>query len=440
MLIRKVYVQNLIDKLKYERKIFHRGPSRRTQDPLTAGSLPLVIALHIAALLLFNMNSESGEAPWMLHAFEWHFQILISLSAVLSLLLFFLPGSIYTLLLFRLGFYFLIAYPLGLTHSIVMIILATAVFEITIYLPLKKALWYLAGLVLISAALASAGSAFYLPREAARGEDIFIFSVVIFFLSASLLAYKSIVLRLREAEENISHLKSVISQLSHANLDFQRYVHSVEYSTVNSERRRISSEIHDTVGYSLTNILMTLEAANALIEKDQKRAQQALTRAITEAQDCLEETRRSMREMRSNELKEAVGLQAIAHLVRSFSEATGMEIRVEYGNAPDSFGRKIDLVLFRIIQEGLTNSFRHGMAGLVRITLWIEESNLSVTILDDGHGTPQIVEGLGISGMRERIATVGGNVEFSNQLDGFKVKVCLPLPEGMYEQNTSSVG
>ena len=132
MLTRKVYVQDLIAKIKNGRNIFHLGLSRSPKDPLTAGSLPIVIALHIAALLLFNINSESGDAPWMFHAFEWHFQILISLSTVLSLLLVLLPGSIYMLLLFRLGFYFLIAYPLGLTHSIVMIILATAVFEITI--------------------------------------------------------------------------------------------------------------------------------------------------------------------------------------------------------------------------------------------------------------------------------------------------------------------
>jgi signal transduction histidine kinase len=59
--------------------------------------------------------------------------------------------------------------------------------------------------------------------------------------------------------------------------------------------------------------------------------------------------------------------------------------------------------------------------------------------LDNGKSTPTIVEGVGISGMRERVENFGGDIEFLNQLDGFKVKVRLPLPEGIHEQDKSSV-
>jgi signal transduction histidine kinase len=410
------------------------------QDPLSAAVLPITLLLHLTAYLLYLSGNSASDYTWILDAFEWHFQILLALSILLSLLCSIFSNNAIFLLLFRLGLFFLLAYPLGLTSNVVLVLLILSLFEIVVYLPLIQAVGYMAGVLLVSSAIAGSGNAFYFTRDAAELHETLLFTVLTLFIGGALIAYKSLVQRLQEAGRDIGHLKSVISQLSHANLDFQRYVHSVEYSTVNSERRRISSEIHDTVGYSLTNILMTIEAAHALIDKDQNRAQQALTRAITEAQNCLEETRRSMRAMRSNELKEAVGLQAIAHLARSFSEATGMEIRVEYGNAPDSFGRELDLVLFRIIQEGLTNAFRHGQASLVKITFWSLESRLFVTILDNGRSTSKIEAGLGISGMRERIDQIGGSISFSTHQDGFKIFVELPLAEEKYEQDQSSVG
>ncbi|MFO7731814.1 MAG: sensor histidine kinase [Spirochaetia bacterium] len=413
--------------------------AQKNRDPLSPLVLPIVLLLQFSILGLFQISSAAAEQAVVLQAFEWHFHILMSLSAALSLLLFLIPDHALLLLVFRLSLYFLIAYPLGLSSSIVIIIMITTIFEICFYLPVKQALWYIAAVFLISTALADSGSAFYFPRAASSLSDILFFMLLAFFSSLLLLTYKSVIYRLHKAENDIDHLKSVISQLSNANLDFQRYAHSVEYSTVNSERHRISSEIHDTVGYSLTNILMTIEAANALIDKDRSRAHSALTRAISEAQNCLEETRHSMHKIRANELKEAAGLQAIAHLARSFSEATGMEVRVEYGNAPESFGSELDLVLFRIIQEGLTNSFRHGMASLVRISLWMNAGQLKATILDNGRSTSKIIEGLGISGMRERIENVGGTVEFNNQQEGFIIRVNLPLPKELYEQDKSSL-
>ncbi|MDY7027225.1 MAG: sensor histidine kinase, partial [Spirochaetota bacterium] len=89
----------------------------------------------------------------------------------------------------------------------------------------------------------------------------------------------------------------------------------------------------------------------------------------------------------------------------------------------------LDLILFRIIQEGLTNSFRHGQADMVRITLWIENRCLFLTILDNGRSTFKIVEGIGISGMRERVEQIGGTISFHNYPDGFKVRTVLPLTE-----------
>ncbi|HDQ13733.1 MAG TPA: sensor histidine kinase [Sediminispirochaeta sp.] len=361
------------------------------------------------------------------HIFDWHFYLLLIFSFCASTLLTFLPGYRSGLLLLRIALFFLLTYPLGLTDGVSILLALVLISEIAFYLPLSAAGIYILATLSVVFFLGGEGSVFGMLRGAVSSENRLVVLTGLLFYALSTLLVRWYFEKNKNLEKKLQHLNTVISQLSHANLDFQRYVHSVEYSAVNGERRRISREIHDTVGYSLTNIIMTLEAAKELIRRDAERANEALDHSLLEARHCLEETRQSMRKMRSQELQEAVGLQAIAHLARSFSEATGMEIKVEYGNAPDSFGGELDLVLFRIVQEGITNAFRHGMASQVRITLWIEARYLYITISDNGKGSTEIVDGVGISGMRERVEAAGGQLSFLPGPDGFKVRSVLPL-------------
>ncbi|WP_321992216.1 sensor histidine kinase [Marispirochaeta aestuarii] len=415
------------------------GIKSYSEDPLRSAALAISLLLHASTALLFHYAYlDPGQQHLILQEFAWHFRILLALSAALSVLLRFFRKNASLLLIFKIGLFFLITYPLGLEVGLFLALLLTVLTEIFAYLPAKTAVLYCALCLGTAGTLGKPGSAFNYPRDSAEIQELITVGLTSLLCSFLLLIYRQTRIKLSTEKHKTGHLNSVISQLSDANLDFQRYVHSVEYSAVQSERRRISSEIHDTVGYSLTNILMTLEAVSDLIDRDSRRAHEALERSIREAQNCLEETRRSMQELRSKEQNEAVGLQALAHLVRSFSEATGIRVKMEFGNAPNSFGSRIDLVLFRIIQEGLTNAFRHGQADTVRIALWIENSELLVSILDNGRGTSQIVDGIGISGMRERVENIKGTISFKNYPDGFSVKAVLPLTEDDNGQNTGS--
>ena len=424
-------------RIRYDPDIYAQHLSN---DPLSVFCMPVCLILHLAAALEFQKTYLIAGQEWILLEFSWHFQILLGISAAFTLILALFRSSTSILLVFKIGLFFLLAYPFGLDLGVVLILFLALLTEIVTYTSLKIGMVYFFLSFILLGTLSTPGSVFNVPRQGADLKDILTISSASLLYALALLLYKRAIVLLDNANRKTEHLNTVITQLSDANLDFQRYVHGVEYSVVKNERRRISSEIHDTVGYSLTNILMTLEAVTDLIDTDQARAREALNRTINEAQNCLEETRRSMQEMRSRELKEAVGLQAIAHLSRSFSEATGMKVQIEYGNVPNSFGGKLDLVLFRIIQEGLTNAFRHGQADMVRISLWIEDSQLNATILDNGSSTSQIVEGIGISGMRERVENIGGTISFHNYSDGFKVRAVLPLTENGDGKNQSSPG
>lgn len=386
-----------------------------------------IALLYLSAYLLYQQEPSGLIRIEIIDAFRLHYLLLLSFSLFISFLLHLLPGH-HLLLSFRFALSFLCLYPLGLDSDLSTVLALLFLLETAVFLsPLFQCIYTFFFLVMLFS-LGSGGSAYGFVRPAMvlslrLARLIYpVFGALLLFLLN--LACR----RIRNLESYHHHLEGVIGQLSHVNLDFQRYVHSVENSAISAERRRISREIHDTVGYSLTNISMTLEAAKELLFWDRQRARDAVEHSLQEARDCLEETRCSMRKIRSQDLKEAVGLQAIAHLARSFSEATGMKISVEYGNAPDSFGSEIDLLLFRVVQEGVTNAFRHGKAGYVKILFWLADGMLTVLVNDDGQGATELVEGIGLSGMQERVESAGGELSYTPRPDGFRVRVCIPYP------------
>lgn len=229
--------------------------------------------------------------------------------------------------------------------------------------------------------------------------------------------------------QKIKHLDSAISQLSDANVGFQSYVKSLEFQIIMNERKRVSREIHDTVGYALTNIIMMTEAAIRLPDEDYEKREELLSLTRSQAQKGLQETRAALRQLRNEQIGQLEGTGMIEELVTAFRKATGIDIRVEYGNFTGFTNEKIDAIIFRIIQEGLTNAFRHGMATKIRISFWDSDTSLRISIHDNGIGSEKVVEGIGIAGMKERIQEAGGELIIRSVVDGFKVTASLPHSE-----------
>lgn len=230
-------------------------------------------------------------------------------------------------------------------------------------------------------------------------------------------------------DKKIDRLDSAISQLTDANIGFQKYVKEKEIETLANERKRLSREIHDAVGYSLTNIIMLLEAAALLVDKDKGKQKEAILNAKAQAMNGLEETRTALRHLREEREEPLHGKKAVDELIRAFRDATGIKIKVEYGNLPFSLGERVDTLIFRMIQEGMTNAFRHGMATVITIIFWVDDGLLRLSIHDNGTGTSDIVEGIGLAGMRERLEQLEGKLILKNVVDGFELSAEIPLGE-----------
>jgi signal transduction histidine kinase len=103
-------------------------------------------------------------------------------------------------------------------------------------------------------------------------------------------------------------------------------------------------------------------------------------------------------------------------------------VEIESGNMRRDYGPAVNAALTRIVQEAFTNSVRHGKAARIVIQFWEFPGNLTMIVSDNGIGSRHIVKGIGLAGMEERLAALGGALELSSPEDGgFRLKVDIPL-------------
>jgi signal transduction histidine kinase len=232
---------------------------------------------------------------------------------------------------------------------------------------------------------------------------------------------------IRRQNEEITRIDATVRALSEANLDFQDLATRVQRETEEQERKRIAREIHDIVGHTLTNIQMMMEAATDIARSGSEGLEDLLLKSRNQAQRGLLETRRAMRNLREVSKVHVSGMQRIADLARIFENATKVSVRLHGGNAPESFGARVDDAVYRMIQECLTNALRHGNATEITVSFWVVEAAVRVSIADNGRGSKEIVPGVGLAGMTERIAHLGGTMKAENTPFGFLVLAEIPL-------------
>jgi signal transduction histidine kinase len=230
-----------------------------------------------------------------------------------------------------------------------------------------------------------------------------------------------------EDQRRIESLNLAFDSLTDANRGLQLYAAHAESESASRERGRITRELHDSIGYALTNVIMTMSAARVLLDQEPGRVPELLDNTRRLCEECLQETRRTLYRLRSIPDGRHGSVMALSRLAAAFGQATGIDVELHYGNAPWTLGGEIDEALSRLVQEGLTNAFRHGKATQIRIMLWNEAGELRVRIWDNGQGSALVTDGIGLAGMRERVGALGGRVEPRNVVDGFELAATIPI-------------
>lgn len=254
-------------------------------------------------------------------------------------------------------------------------------------------------------------------------------SLILLSLSSSLITYYRE--RLIQVQSITFRLDSVVTALSSAQNGFVADAMNTRERSTIEERNRITREIHDSIGYTFTNVTMMLEASQDLAKEVSPRLMETLRSARELSRQGLDEIRKALYLLRGKEEGRPVGISAIHRLVRIFSRASKIHVDVEYSNMPMSSGAEFDSAIYHFVQEGLTNVLRHSDSTKIRIVFWVEINNFKVTMSDNGSGTANFHEGIGFLGMRERLGKLGGTLTIKNGVDGFVIAASIPKPGGL---------
>ncbi len=235
--------------------------------------------------------------------------------------------------------------------------------------------------------------------------------------------------KLVESEHDNGRLHEALKQLTKTNLEYQDYAIDIEESATEHERNRITRDIHDVVGYTLTNTIMMMEAATDMMKRNPIGVASLINTARENAQEGLEATRRALYKLREKQNERLTGMAAILRMIKLFSTATGVDVKVLWNNVPWYFDDIRDHIIFHTIQQGLINAFIHGKANQVTIKGNLADNYLTVTLKDNGKGIGEdpLQEGIGLSGLRERLEKVDGSYSVKNLIDGFLLETIIPL-------------
>jgi len=202
------------------------------------------------------------------------------------------------------------------------------------------------------------------------------------------------------------------------------------------ERRRIAREIHDGLGQELAAAKMILDG---ILAKDKSPSLQQASVEASQLVDRAIQQVRSISHLLHPPLLDEVGLiSALRWFLEGLTQRSGIEIQLEV--EPPNLGRlKSDLetAIFRVVQEALTNMFRHSGARHGRVGVIAQNGNISVRVSDDGKGIDEDVVqlrpesvGVGIGGMRQRVTELGGTLRLGNANPGTVVEVVIPVSKG----------
>jgi signal transduction histidine kinase len=180
------------------------------------------------------------------------------------------------------------------------------------------------------------------------------------------------------------------------------------------ERRRLARELHDETGQALTSILLGLRALEESKSEDVGAAVSNLRELVVQT---LQDVRRLAVELRPTALDDFGLAAALERLASTFSEQTGTKVELESGLGDDRLPSDVETVLYRIVQEALTNVVKHAQAEHVSIVLQRKGGAVTTVIEDDGRGfsgDDQKDGGLGLVGMKERVELVNGRLEIES--------------------------
>lgn len=227
-------------------------------------------------------------------------------------------------------------------------------------------------------------------------------------------------------EKGRHEVERLAAELGQANQKLREYAAQVEEVAILQERNRLARDIHDGLGHYLTALNMQIKAAQAVLPVDVNRAQDALSKAQSLAQDALAGVRQSVAALREEPALQQPLPDALAALLAECREA-GLVADLAVAGEMRPLSVPVTITVYRAAQEALTNVRKHALASRVSVTLHYLPDRVCLRVADNGVGAHAIGDeqiGFGLLGLRERVTLLGGSVKITTaSRQGFALEV-----------------
>ena len=218
--------------------------------------------------------------------------------------------------------------------------------------------------------------------------------------------------------------------LALANEQLARYALTREQLAISQERNRLARDLHDTLAHYISGLVLELEGTRLLWDINRIEARTTLDGAISTARTGLVETRRALQSLRSRPLVDLGLVGAIRDLAENAAARNEWQLQLNLPASPIVLPAAVDEVIYRVVQEGLTNIERHAEASIVTLSMTIARDVLQLQLEDNGCGfIPTAVDpssSFGLMGMQERASLVGGTLRVESVIGcGTKLRLGL---------------
>ncbi|MGE6258295.1 sensor histidine kinase [Heyndrickxia sporothermodurans] len=253
---------------------------------------------------------------------------------------------------------------------------------------------------------------------------------IIILLLSGLLAFdekkaKSEQLRYEEALDNERRLRYELEQTKIKLLQSSKEIATIAEV---KERNRIAQDIHDSIGHRIAGILMQLQAAYKVHSIDQEKSRHLVNQSVKSLADSIELIRNTVYNIKP---RENVGVKYIESIVDNFCFCP---VKLNITGDFNSISAEHIEIISTNLKEALTNSSKYSEATKMEVMIDVTDQYIRLYMKDNGVGCPSIKEGIGLSGMKERLRNVGGSISFSTN-DGFLIVCLIPKHErsGFFE-------
>ncbi|WP_231574785.1 sensor histidine kinase [Paenibacillus sp. FSL R7-0273] len=263
------------------------------------------------------------------------------------------------------------------------------------------------------------------------------FTTVMGLLGAFLLARNSKIRRDTHqlTRQHLEELNRVHQELEAAHNELhEANMYSVRYAAL-EERTRLAREIHDGLGHQLTSLIIQLQALKIMQATDPARAAEAVEQLTDIARQAMEEVRIAVKEWSNDEM--GLGSVALKGLISQTRGRTPVQLNFSQHSEGSEWSIETSIILYRVLQESLTNVLRHTDATIVDVELEEMNDTICLTVTDNGTtaGGEQVNMGFGLKGIAERCKAGGGSCTFSAvEPHGFRVQVILPVEAAALEE------